>query len=221
MTFIKKALLLHKMRLMHKDVQKYHLSTTIGMHLEQGGQGLLTDNTEHLQSCEAWTPVLILLQNVPMWISHLEGGANAIIIKQNVSFLLMSFLVAISDFIYKLNLITLCKLWPLVHISKEKNMFNLMLAKIFCGCCSWWAQIAKVILWTKGKEFQPLLTILNLKDYIVPIFSSTGEGKNLKKTEADSITSMECHQSLKKGRFPSNINRLSLQRIYTLPHVSG
>lgn len=129
MTFIKQALLLHKMRLLHKDVQKYHLSTTIGMHLEQGRQGLLTDNTEHLQSCEAWTPVLILLQNVPTWISHLEGGANAIIIKQNVSFLLMSFLVAISDFIYKLNLITLCKLWPLVRVSKGKNMFYFIASK--------------------------------------------------------------------------------------------
>lgn len=125
-TFLKKALLLYKMRLIHKDMQKYHLSTSIGMYLEQG---LLTDNTEHLQSCETWTRILILLQKVPKRISHPEGGANAIIIKQNVSFLLVSFPVAISDFIYTLNLVTLCKLWPLVYISKGKNMFYFIAIK--------------------------------------------------------------------------------------------
>lgn len=52
--------------------------------------------------------------------------------------------------------------------------------------------------------------ILNLKDYIVPIFSSTGEGKNLDKTEADSITSMECHQSLKKRNF----HQISIDFLY-------
>lgn len=36
MIFLKKTLLLHKMTLMHKEVQKYHLPTDIEKYLGQG-----------------------------------------------------------------------------------------------------------------------------------------------------------------------------------------